>query len=1533
MTDIDEHLKRLREALTSLDNTGPDGFEGLIAAVLTEISGMPFRLASSGSQHGRDGESDLDHGATYFETKLYTTPLPKNEVLSKITEAGVGGDGRVDTWILASTQAVSAQHTTVVRQAAETFGIGLLLLDWAPSNLPLLALILAMGHQATNQFFRARRSAIGGTLDISHELEAIRGHPGYAGAASALEAAINGPMVALASAAVRSGGWLRKAFSSRRRALADLGQPLAPADPGLIQATPRPALTAVIAEAFHTPSVVAVLGDEGCGKSWLVAQTWLQSDPPPLMLLFTPDQFAGQPSREAFGGLVIEGLLRQTSAVAEPGGRQRWARRLGFWVQARGGAPPVVVVVDGLNQAPRVDWARWVNAGTLLMEDIGGSLVLTSRAHFFTHSVRHGLHCAFHELVVPEWSVDEVQSILQANGSNPAKLNAELILSLRNPRLLGLALELLGAAEVEQLSELSDDRLLFEYMRRYAAIGPSGLSPSQFASDLKGQAEELIEVLKGTGRADAVTLDAVLDERLHAVAQTRFFRPLDGEPSRYRLAGEGIPVALGLAVVDALAREERVGGDPLEALSSVLEPIQALDRTADVIGAAVVCAALDSRVPHRVTSAFVRSYVDLQNLPRSNYEAFVALARVVPSAFMEAAWQASVSTERVPYIEWLIGSLRAVSEHEAAWPLISAGIEQWLSTHSLAVTTRVQRRLGRDPEEQVKEEVQRREAELATRLAALGASEKQILAQCQLVDGLALDGAHELGFTLLAGKPLAGFASCLVRWAFMNSLNGSWWAPTEQFQHLLQFTTLGWGDVRKAMLKAAAPLREPGTSAAGEWALVAVLRSTGATADADEASLIARRLTEDRERIGGWRLVESYCASDPCDPGSKKPSNIDDTAAKFGDLDVSLLRCHMAQTREDHFFEMARTGVARFAGEVATRVQRAFIDDVANRTGMPLRQGAWPLPDHSSLLTPQMVERLIRAAEEVPHSGDTNQDEWATAQYLLWATFPHLQGDHQWGVISRLPGRSLLVNLLRATRPASEMLSSGQLAEAITSADVDQQVKALSFLYFSASPVPDGFGEVLPSLLASADSMVRAYSMAIAAGSEDDALLNIVVASWAEREESPFPDGNESWYGAKALSAAAGRGLIPVEDCVDRISPRFYDLFVELAGIEAARLVAHRVDAAVRRVTAVPDLPLQLRIERDASSEDGRTQPFFDVSEELESTDDLRSALERLTESSEAFSKRQERVREKFTVYWKQLDSVGGQLVLEALSTTTVREVLGAEPGYANDWLQLLQALDDNDLSKVHRLAVLIARAAASTHPRQVEALVRRLHMSEGAVRFVSGIASVPEDRVAVWSIAVKVPKVQQLCFQRLDAARSDAELALEVLSASLGGAGGDLQRYIKSRLARTEPAWMARAITVAGLMDVNAHSDAVITQWQHYRGMIGDAVRFARDSYYRNQWARHWYSQMAGTNQGEEFWRCAILLSKIIDGRCVLWWPGLSGDGEYAASFAPLLHQRLKRRIKKWGDSRKKTLFGRKPPEPVFLEAGMRGAPDGWRV
>jgi hypothetical protein len=70
---------------------------------------------------------------------------------------------------------------------------------------------------------------------------------------------------------------------------------------------------------FPDKKVTFVLGGEGSGKSWIIAQSWLALDPKPLMVIFSPDEFQEKAAQNDIEELLISKLIAQTRMAKASG--------------------------------------------------------------------------------------------------------------------------------------------------------------------------------------------------------------------------------------------------------------------------------------------------------------------------------------------------------------------------------------------------------------------------------------------------------------------------------------------------------------------------------------------------------------------------------------------------------------------------------------------------------------------------------------------------------------------------------------------------------------------------------------------------------------------------------------------------------------------------------------------------------------------------------------------------------------------------------------------------------------------------------------------------------------------------------------------------------------------------------------------------------------------------------------------------------------------------------------------------------------
>ena len=408
-----------------------------MASVLTDITGIPFRLAASGSQFGSDGSAVMEEDGVSFECKRYANRIRGSEILSKITELSLSSTS-VDAWFLCATSEVSAQIAGDVSRHGRQSGIGTIILDWA-GVLPRLAVAIAMSTPAT-------RRSLGADVSVSAAVQAVQANSDFHACAERLRRDLLEPLVGTEVARQANTAWLMAAFASRDQATLAFGEPLSPLDEAHGTARLRADLVARVrpvmtGEAAST--TLCVLGSEGAGKSWLVAHSWSRVDRKPLMVVLSPRVCQAVAEPDNCVDLLASKLPAQAGGPVNDAVVSSWRRRLARWGNAsRPDCSRLTVVIDGVNQRPLVDWARVIDAFGDALNRIGGRLIVTARTTYYETTLRPRLMTAVQELTVPDWTATERDEILAGSEIDHGVLdrlqsiNTPIERALRNPRLL-----------------------------------------------------------------------------------------------------------------------------------------------------------------------------------------------------------------------------------------------------------------------------------------------------------------------------------------------------------------------------------------------------------------------------------------------------------------------------------------------------------------------------------------------------------------------------------------------------------------------------------------------------------------------------------------------------------------------------------------------------------------------------------------------------------------------------------------------------------------------------------------------------------------------------------------------------------------------------------------------------------------------------------------------------------------------------------------------------------------------------------------
>lgn len=433
-------------ALRGLKDTGPDGFEGLVKALLDGIAptlAITF-LAKSGWQAGVDATSaGLGRAWVGLECKHYEagTCPPTRDLTGGLNNALSAAHDDLDAWLLVTTGAIDSNSATELARLAERNYIDVVVVDWQSAGLPRLAVLCAADPTLTLDALADRSPGID-RVAVLDDLGAIRAHQGFAGAHQALEEQLSAPSLGFGTARARAACSLVARLRSAREAQAAWRQPPSPLDHDYAPLVDRP----TIRDAFtvwwrgwsERPSVGLAHGREGVGKSWAALDWWTRLEEQPLTLLVTSNM--AMASEEPLD-LLSDELDRQLGTR----NARFWRRRLERWLRRPAAkTASILVIFDGLNERSREDWAGRIAAFSA--DTLGGrvAVLATCWSDYWCERVK-GFQGLGDRIPVSEFPILPYDDTALARALAPlavtvSALNPRTRELLRTPRICHLAI-------------------------------------------------------------------------------------------------------------------------------------------------------------------------------------------------------------------------------------------------------------------------------------------------------------------------------------------------------------------------------------------------------------------------------------------------------------------------------------------------------------------------------------------------------------------------------------------------------------------------------------------------------------------------------------------------------------------------------------------------------------------------------------------------------------------------------------------------------------------------------------------------------------------------------------------------------------------------------------------------------------------------------------------------------------------------------------------------------------------------------------
>lgn len=1059
---------------------------------------------------------------------------------------------------------------------------------------------------------------------------------------------------------------------------------------------------------------------------------------------------------------------------------------------------------------------------------------------------------------------------------------------------------------------MTTERLLMEHLR---ASQREEYEDETFASLTNRLSEHATKVLERV-KMSSDELPKNFQANSTAVIETRFFRPLAGPGDQYELRDEGLTLALGFTLVDQLWQTQLVKSDLTVRVTQLIEPISAMNRTADVVFASLLICALDNdRFDAGIFAALLDAFANIQNVNDQRFEEFLEIIKHRPEALFDVLKVLSLETGQRINHDWFIHAAFVVASTEAGWCAAKAAIHQWLHCYNKDPVAQV-RRYHKPRDLDYAEQVEKKKAEIEEELKSLSAFEQQLLEQMTEISG-EHDELFTLALRLLAGHSLVDFADTFISMGVAFTLNKNLHSSRKAFQQLTTFNRIDRTATRSAFQKAIEPLRAKAASKGGQWTVVRMLYANGEESDAAEASLLAEELRKDWYHFELPSPVE-WRQTKVANPDAIRPVDLDKGLQEFKALNPDNLLQTMGIGREDHSFREFLPVACRFEAVAAFGKTKGILGGLLTRYGLPLRQVILNCDYHLPLVDPQLAKDLIKRVmrsnvfETLPE-----HDQSICRMFAFYYSAGQISSGEQ---LRCLTGKDFGPDYLLSVIPSLKSQTPEDIIAVVRNAiirnDENAANGALVAALYGHTQINSELEELILKCSQGTSSKLRAIAYQLAKLRGLDSVRQAhSISNWnaALADENTY----EEWFGSMLLVEACAQDEILVGDILKRISPKTWFASAERLGISFTELL---VDFFIQRlrggVTAVRQMrlpPVDFKLSRAAPA----PFPFLSIQEtdrDSERFPKQRSIMEVLS-SDDDFDAKQKRLRAMANSFFAEIKESEALLLVQEFTIDNLRRLVSEVPLLLKELTEILEQAENAQFIWLKNLAFAVANLISSQSPDRAVELLKRASTSQGFVTqsLEDGLTL---EHQAIWGSEVSEP-IETMWRQRIMSSENDEILAREILAAERFGAA-DFIKSLVLQLALSEDALdQTYAITIAGY---SIQSDMFVdTIREHHgnKGLAGQAAKHALIEYENALWTRQWMDHMWNAPTAEEFWRCLMIVKTSMDARV----SNKAPESSCWALYAPVFQRVRASAIKDLNKKRKKRLLGQETPEPIFIK------------
>lgn len=1505
-------MNNLIEQLRKISPAGKNGFEGLIARLLENLTGKAFYLARSGSQSGRDMKSDR-HGGSIIavECKRYgkKTELKERELLAELVQAS-SGIPDLDIWVLVVSRNVPDQLLTLLDQQAVRQGIEFHAIsaeDGSPSTLEALC---AHGIQIVLGFLSPILSKQN-AQQIQCELEKIAKKSDFGSTIERLQSSFAAARIGYEHWHVKQNEWLTQRLSTESGSRSTFGQALhvGSKDVTLVKRSKIwQEINDWLSSWGKTKTPFVLLGDEGDGKTWAVA-SWLNwqipniKDFPPVIFLSSSHPHSTEPA-----SLLSETIARHIGTQD----RTYWEKRLQRWLQRPIGQKPIILLVlDGINERRAPQWWRKLIEGLMSSpwrEQI--AVLITARTGYWDRYFSTLRHLSVHSGTLLAYDDTELDAALKQHQLTRSDIADNLLPLIRKPRYLDLVVKY--RKRMAESGDITVARLIYEDWRdRWSRKTNTSIDDQQFQTLIKRLAEKAIQNKNRISEKDIVDQLPLINDK-----QTVFDELVSGgilhvTSGSYRVDEKRLILGFALLLAEQVEYKHRdLGRDSSldEIIASWMEPHQEMDIKAAIFESAALHAlSLRDNCPQPCQLALLKAWLESKNPQEEAEQTFTAYLPIHPAAYLKLAEIIWSDTHDNPWGQNLLMEAllhwRNASSVQSILPKV---FERWLGF--IHPDGHPFQRWANKREDI--EKVRRKIAERAKQELLSGSVEIYGYTLTVIKD----DGLLRLGRAALAvisylprkpylraiaigclSEAIADFPDKyeLFGWVLHSSPVTLWPEIEKHVKALLDYDHI-------------APKQAAYRLLSFEGSEHAIKMQKTLPEDLFPNPLLEMHLKDPCNSMFAWSRAECetclqrtdlapsriaskiqlFCR----DPKFPVPTDIGSFFAPLADqVPVEKIWSGSFQTAEGHLLEEIESALCAYAPVTAAKIYRSIAKTVDNRKGIALRQLALQITKHELALDDEAKKCLRTIWHHLVEQPETaHKDEKLAEEFLFHVVLQDADSEQQLAYLLKRP--SVAADLISFEHRFKVPVDWQYVSERLAVESACDVRRILWFLSAHPQNIPEHVMSIVVSLMGHQDSLVRSLVLQLLYSQENkENVGKFLTVQWAW---DPDYHEQENHWGSLLLARYANKLAYTELRC--RVHPSYLGFALAQRGRKEDEANQYAED--IQRIWEIldkktPDIPSDFpATEIRCNLAVGEIS--FDI---IELSDTLfsrtvkfvsrnafwggmpRGSIQKsLADTLKPISDEQlENLMKIIQETIEQQTKAGNIWFARSFSIHTLDLVIRYRPDLVDIWLD---GITENDLSFEQRLIKgrsfyeSLCQVLLSVDPSRGTNLYYRLCEVPPEINFVARGTGIPVLRYALFS-APAVPEVIDAWDQCLQQCKTDQELLELVIVAQTGNGANWLESKVEQDLESTAMFSKSRAMIIRGLLGVKNTGEWLAKQTKPQVETWFDRVTAKAYLYWQTDtWAKYWFEQFLSVTNDTHAWAAFRLLLKCADRRFWIW-------------------------------------------------------------